>query len=113
MTSTALPPRFLATALVALGLNGVWAVTLPTTSGRIVAGCGVLVSALSLLAVFASLTVRQRLTATPPAFFVWPVSLPLVSIAFLLRQFSSGARHLSLASGDWTRARHSSSRGLP
>ena len=83
MTSTALPPRFLATALVALGLNGVWAVTLPTTSGRIVAGCGVLVSALSLLAVFASRTVRQRLTATPPAFFVWPVSLPLVSIAFL------------------------------
>ena len=83
MTSTALPPRFLATALVALGLNGVWAVTLPTASGRIVAGFGVLVSALFLLAVFASRTVRQRLTSNPPAFFRYRVSLPLVSIAFL------------------------------
>jgi hypothetical protein len=81
MTSTALPPRFSATCLVALGLNLFWAVTLPTASGRIVATFGVFVAAALLLAVFVSRDVRYRVVST--AFFEWPLSLPLVSIAFL------------------------------
>ena len=83
MASTALPPRFIASCLVALGLNLLWAVVLPTASGRIVAVFGVCLAAVLLLAVHASRDLRHRVVSNPPAFFVSRISPVLVSIAFL------------------------------
>jgi hypothetical protein len=82
-TSTAPPRGFTATCLAALGFNILWAIMLPTASGRLVAAFGTCIAAVLLLVGHASRDVRQRLSSTPPAFFVWRVSPAVVSFAFL------------------------------
>src|SRR5215471_2144609 len=83
MMPTAVPTRFSATCLVALVLNILWSAVLSTASGRIVAVFGAVVAATLLLAVYMLPDFRDRVVTNPPAFFAWPLSLPLVLIVFL------------------------------
>jgi len=82
-TPTPLPPRFIATCLVALGLNILWAAVLPTASGRIVALFGAMLAAILLLGVYASRDLRHRVMTNPPAFLESPLSLHIVLIVFV------------------------------
>lgn len=84
MTSPALPVRFTVTCVAALALNALSAITLPSASAKIVAAIGVVISASVLLAVHAWPAARLRLRSNPPAFFVWPGSMTLVCVAFLV-----------------------------
>jgi hypothetical protein len=83
MASPALPPRVTPTCIAALVLNVVWAIALPSASGKLVAAAGACVAAGLLLVVHGWPALRNRVISNHPAFFEWPPAMPLVCATFL------------------------------